>query len=261
MTDYTSVDAKLARAVEHLERFEIELGAWYKTNPLGVVPKPNPDGIIEDLFLCVRTPLPPSLPALLGDCIHNSRCALDHLVMALAVDNGMRPGNKTTSFPVSPGFASYHGYEAGQPPVRPQRWNGAYQVRKLRDPAQAFIEGLQPYHRKGNSWTLVELKQLDDRDKHRYIFRLDPEITATAIDPPNTTVTYVTPLRLKDGTPFATITFGPDYSGVKMYPPVPVGVMVEHSNGVGWLDVVGFPKAQLIPHVECIVSEAKRLFP
>jgi hypothetical protein len=228
--DYTSVDAKFARAAEHLERFEGELSAWYKTNPLGMVPKPNPDGVSEDLFLHVSNPLPPALPALLGDCIHNSRCVLDHLVMALAVDNGMNPGNKTTSFPISPDFVSYHGYEKGETPVRPNRWNGAYQVRKLRTAAKAFIEGSQPYHRKDNAWTLLELKQLDDRDKHRHIFRLDPEIVATLADPPNTAVTYVTPVRLKEGAPFATITFDPGYSGVKMYPPVPVGVMVEHSK-------------------------------
>ena len=131
----------------------------------------------------------------------------------------------------------------------------------MRTAAKAFIEGLQPYHRKGNAWTLIELKQLDDRDKHRRIFRLDPEIVATFADPPNTAVAYVTPVRLKEGAPFATITFGPGYSGMKMYPPVPVGVMVEHSNGVSWLDVVAFPKTQLLPHIEWIVSEAKRLFP
>jgi hypothetical protein len=91
--------------------------------------------------------------------------------------------------------------------------------------------------------------------------QVDPEIVAIFANPPNTAVTYVTPVRLKEGAPFATITFDPEYSGMKMYPAVPIGVMVEHSNGVGWLDVVAFPKTQLLPHIEWIVSEAKRLFP
>lgn len=262
MTDYTSVDAKFDRAVEHLECFEREVDIWLKTNPLVMIPKPKPDGPgEEDLYFHVKNPIPPRLPVLLGDCIHNFRCALDHLVMALALANRAGLGVRTVAFPICSEFRTYHGYEEGKPPSQPKRWHGACKVRTLRPPAQAFIEGLQPYHRRGNSWSLVELQELDNRDKHKVILALNPEAVATFVPAPGTTVTYIDPLRLKDGARFATITFGPNYSGVKMYPPVPIGIGMEHSNGVGWLDAIGFPKGVLMPHIGGIIAEAKSLFP
>lgn len=262
MTEYESVDTKLARAIDHLENLETELRRWYETNPFRMVPQPNPSGLNEDLIFQIKNPMPPAINALLGDCIHNFRSVLDHLAMALAVDNGADPYDFTVQFPIRDTFKGYHGYEQHEAPISPApRGTGAYQIRALGPAAQTFIEGLQPYNGKGRSCTLIELNQLDNRDKHRSILDLNPEAVATMKDSPGTTVTYEDPLRLKDGARFATITFDVNYSDVKTYTPVPTGIGVEDSNRTGWLDIPGFPRGQLLPHVREIVEEAKRLFP
>lgn len=145
--------------------------------------------------------------------------------------------------------------KTGTRPASPPRGTGRYQIRALRPDAQSFIESLQPYRRTGTSWTLTELHQLDNRDKHRSLLELSPEAIATFNPAPGTTVTYVNPLRLREGEPFGTITFPVERSGPKQYPPMPIGIGVEHSNRVGWLDVPGFPRGQLLPHIRGIVDD------
>lgn len=264
MTDYGSVDAKIARAVEHLAELEAERSRWFESNPLRAVPQPQGDGSREDLYLEVRVPMPGSLNALLGDCVHNLRSALDHLAMALAVDNGADPYDFTVQFPICGTQDAFFGRpnpKTGRRPRTPPRGTGGHQVRALSPSAQAFVEGLQPYHRGNTSWTLTELQQLDNRDKHRSLLELSPEAIATFHAAPGTTVTYADPLRLQDGAYFATVTFAPGYSGVKVYPALPVGIGVEQANRRGWLDVPGFPRGQLLPHIRAIVDDARCQFP
>jgi hypothetical protein len=98
MTDYRSVEAKFARAVEILKDLEAELTRWFGTKPLRVVPRPTGDGRSEDLYMEVLVPMPLTLNALLGDCAHNFRSTLDHLAMALAIDNGADPTTSASSF-------------------------------------------------------------------------------------------------------------------------------------------------------------------
>lgn len=110
-----------------------------------------------------------------GDCLHNARSALDHLVYQLAI---LHLGRELTEqearramFPVHETPDSY-------------RDNGARHVRDLRDVDRARIEILQPYHALDESiWGpdkmpgppapvpryLDLLSRLDNTDKHRTI--------------------------------------------------------------------------------------------
>lgn len=264
VTDYRSVEAKLARAVELLEDLEAERTRWFGSNPLRMVPKPTGDGRSEDLYMEVLVPMPLTLNALLGDCVHNFRSTLDHLAMTLAIDNGADPYDFSIQFPICDSPEAFFGKvspKTGALPGSPPRGTGRYQIRALHPDAQRFIESLQPYRRTGTSWTLTELHHLDNRDKHRSLLELSPEAIATFHPAPGTTVTYIDPFRLREGERFGTITFPAGFSGPKQYPPIPVGIGVEHSNRVGWLDVPGFPRGQLLRHVREIVDEAERLFP
>jgi len=260
--DYEGVDAKLDRAVEHLDVFEHELGVWMQGDPPVMTIKPHPgDAQSEDLYFEIKVPAPTVLNMSLGDSVHNFRSTLDHLAMTLALDNGADPYDRSIGFPICGTFRAYHGHEQHEPVIPPPRWSGAYKVRALRPAAQTFIEGLQPYRQNDLAWTLSELQQLDNRDKHRSLIEINPEAIATFHPAPGTTVTWVDPLRLENGARFATVTFDANYSGVKVYPPVPVGVGVEHSNRIGWLPLPGYLRTQLLVQVRRIVSDAERLFP
>jgi hypothetical protein len=99
----------------------------------------------------------PDLSAKLGDCLHNFRCVLDHLVWELSVaeSGDPPPQRRRIGFPVFDDSAAYSG-------------QGLHAVS---DPARAVIEGLQPYHAGANArhhplWVLCELSNID---KHRAI--------------------------------------------------------------------------------------------
>jgi hypothetical protein len=252
MTDYTSVDAKLGRAVEHLDGFRSELEAWYATDPMHVVSQPNPDRRSADLYFQVSNPMPSTLNVLLGDSVHNLRSALDHLAMALAVDNGANPYDRFISFPICKDFKAFHGHDEQQPPRPPEQWPGANKIRALRPAAQAFIEGLQPKAGRDMAWTLWELQELDNRDKHRTILDINPE-AITTLNPAWATILYEEPLRLRD--------YVPGHEQMPVLPFIPACVAVERSNRLGWLNLPTFVGEQVLPYVRSIIKEAKQRFP
>src|SRR5688500_2689164 len=107
-----SFSLKLDRAREHLDSFEVEIGAWLITEPYGIVdepdpeppPQPVPDGYRPRRFRIVRSAgVPARLSLLIRDCLFNLRAALDHLAFALAFANtpGMLESQISSSeFPI-----------------------------------------------------------------------------------------------------------------------------------------------------------------
>lgn len=250
MTDYTSVYAKLARAEHHLVEFEEVLGAWIALAPLSLEGKMSPNGRTEELFVSLASKMPPELDLILGDCVHNLRSVLDHLAMAIAIANGTSVDCKSVYFPIY---------------IDPNQYQqlGVKKIKKLSAPAQYFIETVQPYHRKGDSWVLTELSFLDNRDKHRAL--LSHEVTPLFgfAEPENLSYELAAPGMIKHGALYATITYHSNYEGAKNYrPPIHAGVTVDRSNGLGFLEVQPFLREKLLPHVrDVIVAVAESQFP
>lgn len=95
-----------------------------------------------------------------GDCIHNLRSALDHLVYAIAVhESGQNPppDENVLAFPL-----------ANKPSEFKRAKN---RIRTLRIGVQKAIEQVQPYNRttNGKPSALGVLAKLDDIDKHRLL--------------------------------------------------------------------------------------------
>jgi hypothetical protein len=96
--------------------------------------------------------------AILGDCIHNFRACLDHLMNGLAVMNGRKRG-KRVFFPVltTPGWDGKDKSDA------------RHALSTIKVPAQGVIKAAQPHH----GWNgpdphpIAELHDLDITDKHR----------------------------------------------------------------------------------------------
>ncbi len=142
---------------------------------LGLEPKTAPSGHKFDadrqeliITLPKTTRIDPELPLLVGDCIHNARSALDHLVFQLAILNKASVASASkTSFPVC---------------LTPGEFKNA--VRHKVAPfisamALAEIEKLQPYATKdGESDIIWVLSQLDIIDKHRLLI-----VTASRFKP------------------------------------------------------------------------------
>src|SRR5216683_1186315 len=100
----TGARNKIDRAKKHFDEVnaavEIALGAEDKAD-LTPPYEYKPDR--QELIITSPKPKPvdPALPLAIGDCIHNLRSALDHLIFQLAVLNGRAvEAEKKISFPI-----------------------------------------------------------------------------------------------------------------------------------------------------------------
>src|SRR5664280_1623832 len=85
-----SVRLKLDRANEHADSLERIVTAWSKPQPyrFATEVEEDPDGSYLRLRYLIEVfrPLPSdTLSKVFGDCIHNYRCVLDHLIWELSV--------------------------------------------------------------------------------------------------------------------------------------------------------------------------------
>jgi hypothetical protein len=172
----SNVRDKIDRAIHHLdgidEALKVVLGTETNTQlPIGYEFDRDRKQLIINLTKC--QPIDPALPLMIGDCIHNLRSALDHLVYRLALENKVSQvaANKTF-FPIylkKPKFDE--------------------RVERLLKPfisASAFaeIEKSQPYSaydvpEEADIWIL---SQLDIIDKHRLLIVAAQKFAPTAFN-------------------------------------------------------------------------------
>jgi hypothetical protein len=150
-----SIDAKIERAAEHLERLKRELSDYYRDGgPLltGYFEIENHDGQIGLQPHCEVRPLPPGLGVTIGDFVHCLHSALDHLAWQLVPPEAR---NRLTTFPILTERPS-----GGLPNI-----SGA-----ASDEVRAALAELQPWLPDGTLDTnheLFGLQELSNNDKHR----------------------------------------------------------------------------------------------
>lgn len=153
---FVGAKLKIVRAYDHLKALNNEVDATLARQPNAVVGEIEPDSGDKVYRAHLKWEPPREWGLTLGDCIHNLRSALDHMVWDLVILNGETPDPKT-EFPIYGDPAQYRlKHEA---------------PRKLRGvPAEAaeVIEEAQPYHSpRPRSSPLWALRELDIIDKHR----------------------------------------------------------------------------------------------
>ncbi|HXY43241.1 MAG TPA: hypothetical protein VEH29_03560 [Acidimicrobiales bacterium] len=115
-------------------------------------------------------PIGPQLSAIAGDCIHNLRCSLDHLVFELIRLNGGEPSNNS-GFPIRKSRCVWNRREEREEPT-PLRIGG-----NIPREALETIEAVQPYNGGYEGELLAILNNLDNVDKHRQLW-----LTATTAE-------------------------------------------------------------------------------
>jgi hypothetical protein len=146
--------AKLRRAHEHFAALDADIGTFLEAHPYRVLV----ESPARNLYV-VRLNETPRIPGehwavLIGDCVHNLRCALDYIAWLLA---GGDPTDSETQFPI---FTTEAGWKA-----RGQRC-----VRRMSSAAQAFIERGQPYNGPDPPTAALNgLRLLSDADKHKLL--------------------------------------------------------------------------------------------
>lgn len=158
----TSVNAKLERAEQHLQALQDELVLWMAKEQYTISPQVNADSTRYSL-IAHRVGTEPPLQRwtlMAGDCIHNLRCALDHLVYSIAVHEHNQdppPDEKKLMFPIT--STALHFMESHA------------RIKALSTGVQSVIESVQPYNRPHSKLPplLGILSDLENIDKHRLL--------------------------------------------------------------------------------------------
>ncbi|HKM85862.1 MAG TPA: hypothetical protein VJW96_06605, partial [Terriglobales bacterium] len=169
--------AKIERAIHHLQQLDIAVNKLWASESERISTYPpsyKMEGQHLIIFRARSAPVDPSLPLIVGDCIHNVRSALDHLVFQLAILNHSTVESASkTSFPVCLTHAEFK--NATRNKIAPF----------ISGVALAEIEKLQPYSTgDGKQDILWALSQLDIIDKHRLLI-----VTKSKVRPTRFTIT------------------------------------------------------------------------
>lgn len=148
-----SVNRKIARAREHLERVQVMAEAFRTVIP--EFDRERPPGSVMLMVSAKLPPAPPELGPLIGDCVHNLRCALDHLIWQLVIANRREP-TRRNMFPVCENAPQF------QKQLERGRLDGVCPN------AQKLVERFQPFADPANQ-PLFTLTELDNIDKHRFL--------------------------------------------------------------------------------------------
>jgi hypothetical protein len=158
------IRVKVDRAKEHSDCLKSQLGRFVKEKPypLHVVTYDYQTAKVRDVEWTKR--IPPKWGAIVGDCVHNLRSALDHIVWELSGGTGHAPHH--AEFPV---FKEEAEYLKRTPKGDPARGGGLWKIEGINErAARTAIYKLQPFQRadplRHPLWVVHELDRLD---KHR----------------------------------------------------------------------------------------------
>lgn len=157
-----SVKAKLQHAEGYLNSIESEVKSWMNDHPYSIARQTNSDSTRYSLILQInKEPALQRWSLVIGDIVHNLRCALDHLVYAIAIhESGQDPppsGNKLM-FPICDTSDLF-------------RNESNRRLVTLSDRVRTVIETVQPYNRPHLELPplLAILRDLNNTDKHRLL--------------------------------------------------------------------------------------------
>jgi hypothetical protein len=166
--DLVSVRHKIDWAKDHLAQFDKSFATFKTTSAFTcrhTAIEPQPDGALFKFEFTCNDSLP-EWSLHVGDCIHNLRSALDHLICQLATRAGNPTACEWTNFPIF------------------LKDDAAFQkainrlVAVLPSGAEAELHRAQPHQRRphdAESDPLFLLSKLDNIDKHRFLLAVDPK--------------------------------------------------------------------------------------
>jgi hypothetical protein len=160
-------ELKLGRAARHFNEASALLADYKNPRPFAIRRDENPDTGLSFWITLKRKP-PDEIALAAGDCIHNLRSALDHIVYELSCHHRQQQHVGGTAFPVLTDPTNWDERD-GKGKLRTS--SGLHKLRAVPELALKRIELHQPYHGlEPMFWTrerLLHVHQLDIADKHR----------------------------------------------------------------------------------------------
>lgn len=223
--DFTSVFSKIGRAEAHYKMYEQETLKWAEQLPTAISLVGNDDG--SRYTVMAENIYPPDLERwslIAADCVHNLRCALDHLVYALAIqDSKIDPPTKKRylQFPITESESEFATQE--------------FRMAGLNPDSKALIEAAQPYnHRHLDSPAILTvLNDLENTDKHRLLntaahYAAGVRITFDPEPVSKRKLTLLEPSPIGQRAEIAYLTFDPPVLDLKCNVVVPLAILIKH---------------------------------
>ncbi|HEV8226945.1 MAG TPA: hypothetical protein VGQ74_08070 [Methylomirabilota bacterium] len=150
------IRAKVTRAKQHIQDFQLGLKAFYDTKPYTIDIKEYAQAGKRIYYVTKADPVPDQLAAIGADVIQNLRSPLDHIAYQLVLD--ARDGAE----PDWPVYYPICGNAANYPTLR----NG--NIKGVRQAVIDAIDATEPY-KGGKGHALWQLNELNKPDKHRLL--------------------------------------------------------------------------------------------
>lgn len=159
----SEIGRRLDRAQEHLDALNAELDAFATQKPYAFHVVSYSGNYVYDVEW-IRRP-PERWPLLVGDCVHNVRCALDHIVYELS-GGRMAEVPRYAEFPI---FKDKTAFFQRTKKGKAAPGSGLRKIESVTNPnARTAIRGLQPFQRPDPLRDLLWiLHELNNFDKHR----------------------------------------------------------------------------------------------
>jgi hypothetical protein len=161
---------KVERAKKHFIDLESEWCAFLNGNPYVFKAKDDVNKGKRTYYLFQADKIPDPVPLIIGDVLHNLRCALDHLAYHLATLKTKVPEKLAkVYFPI---FKSATAYKSGK----------AGKIDGIGEDAIKAIDRVQPYGG-GDGEILWLLHTLNIADKHKFLVTTFPDLSGHSISP------------------------------------------------------------------------------
>ncbi len=151
---------KFNRSKEQFDALRAEMDAFFNREPRPHYSRGEFDADAGEWIerFQVREPPPLRYGVILGDCVHNLRCCLDHTIWQSTLLDGGTP-NGSTQFPIASRSESQFEKMADT------------RIPGLSAEHRALVKRVQPYHRgdEADSDPLAVLANLSNTDKHRIV--------------------------------------------------------------------------------------------
>lgn len=255
MLNLASVQAKIDRGEECGRALKDEIDTYIKSEPYRIIKQVSADFKRHGLALQIRRAHDFQRWAIIaGDAVHNLRCALDHLVYAIAVHelgSDPPPNERQTAFLIND---------------RPEDFRSKFwRIKDLSTHVCKAIEDVQPYNRQHVSHPplLALLRDFDDADKHRLL-----SIILTAVKSAyfynlrNAPISKTYEIRsergaLQDGSEIASVLFERPAPYLDYDYSVSLSIAVPHASGptgINMTPIETLVNDYLVPEVKAVVG-------
>jgi hypothetical protein len=192
-----------------MHRLDALIERWRAESPCAAVDEIDPETSDYVLRAVIPAQPPHSHSLVVGDCVHNLRSALDHIVFQLSTNYSQPLTDaqvKHSEFPIFNRRSRFHERTKKGDPARA---SGFGKIEAVDPTAQAIIESMQPY-RGGDYLWLMLLHELDRIDKHRRLIlsaAASAEVSASSNLIPG--FTFIPPGPVEDGDELLRMPFDP----------------------------------------------------